>query len=369
MAVPMLFTIPNFKTAGSGMEMVQILSRIDTKTFEPWIGVNEAGGALYEQLQDCGYRIIERAFSSPESAPMGRRLQEAQALSKFLKGEKIKLWQSFHWSSDFSEVLAARLANIPYVYTKKNMNWGRKAWKIKSWLASAIIARNRDMCDRFFSSSLYRNKVFLISGGVEAPAVGRRPQGYFRRLFDRPDRPLLVCLAQIVRSKDQATLIQAVSELEGVNLILAGAHRDPEYSQQLRNLLIANRMEDRVWMEGAVSEVGDLLSDADLFVLPTGLYGGHEEGCPVALMEALSLGLPSLGSSVAGIRDLIHPPETGWLFQPHNVADLRRKIQEILADKEEARQRGLRGQERMRANHRLEDEARAFEQVYRRLLP
>ena len=36
---------------------------------------------------------------------------------------KIDLIHSFHYGSDYSEALAAKFAGIPWVYTKKNMNW------------------------------------------------------------------------------------------------------------------------------------------------------------------------------------------------------------------------------------------------------
>ncbi len=350
------------------MEMVHIIRRLDRRRFDPWIGVNEPGGALYEQLVREGYRLIHRPFSSPESSPMGQRIRDAYALAQFLKGEGLRLWQSFHWSSDFSESLAARMAGIPYVYTKKNMNWGRKAWKLKSWMASAIVARNQDMLKRFFASSPYRKKAVWITGGVERPRTGVQPPGYFRSFFPRPQQPLLVCLAQVVRPKDQGTLIEALASMKELNLILAGAHRDPEYLSQLRHKIREFDMEDRVWMEGSVADVGDLLTEADLFVLPTGFYGGHEEGCPVALMEAMSMGLPCIGADVAGIRDLIRPGETGWLFHPQNPEDLRIQVLDALTREGEARRRGRKAKEWIETHHGLDKEAQAFEALYGRLL-
>lgn len=368
MALPILFTIPNFKTAGSGREMVQIIRGLGRRKFEPWIGVNEAGGPLYEELKGEGYRLLCRQFSSPSSTSMGHRLRDAYSLGQFLKSEGVRLWQSFDWSSDFSEALAARLGGIPYVYTKKNMNWGRKAWKVKTWLATAVVARNRDMKTRFFDNSSTRKKAHWITGGVAPPPQGIHPPGYFRSLFRHPDRPLVVCLAQLVRSKDQETLIRALENSEDLNLMLAGAHLDLAYRDQLRRRIRESNMEDRVWMEGSVSAVGDLLADADLFVLPTGTYGGHEEGCPVALMEAMSMGLPCVGSDVAGIRDLIRPQETGWLFRPHHPEDLRRQILDILSRESEARQIGEKAREHIAAHHGLDKEARAFASLYSRIL-
>ena len=63
------------------------------------------------------------------------------------------LIHSFHYGPDYSEALAAKIAGVPWVYTKKNMNWGgssKNSWKIRSILSSHIILQNRDMKNLFF---------------------------------------------------------------------------------------------------------------------------------------------------------------------------------------------------------------------------
>ena len=71
----------------------------------------------------------------------------------FFKKHQFDIIHSWHWSSDFSEPLAAKLGGIHWVYTKKSMGWGNKAWKWRSYLSSKIITINSDM-SRFFLNRL-----------------------------------------------------------------------------------------------------------------------------------------------------------------------------------------------------------------------
>ena len=87
-------------------------------------------------------------------------------ISKRLREINPHLIHSFHYAPDYSEAIAARMAGIPWIFTKKNMNWGGKSkngWRLRSFLACHIIIQNTDMKKEFYLSSL---KTTLINRGV-----------------------------------------------------------------------------------------------------------------------------------------------------------------------------------------------------------
>ncbi|MGS9064510.1 glycosyltransferase, partial [Salmonella enterica subsp. enterica serovar Infantis] len=67
-------------------------------------------------------------------------------------------------------------------------------------------------------------------------------------------------------------------------------------------------------------EVQALLEDADVVVLPS-LTGpdGDREGIPVALLEAMAVGIPVVSTVHRGIPDLVEAGKSGWLV-PDNDA-------------------------------------------------
>ena len=66
-------------------------------------------------------------------------------------------------------------------------------------------------------------------------------------------------------------------------------------------------------------EVKAMLDEADVFLLPsvTGA-DGDMEGIPVALMEAMAVGIPVVSTVHSGIPELIEPGHSGWLVAENN---------------------------------------------------
>ena len=74
------------------------------------------------------------------------------------------------------------------------------------------------------------------------------------------------------------------------------------------------------------------------------------EGHPKSLLEAMSVGLPCVGTDVRGIRDVLVQGKTGRLCPPRADA-LAAAIQEVLSDRETARALGARARDFILANH------------------
>ena len=79
---------------------------------------------------------------------------------------------------------------------------------------------------------------------------------------------------------------------------------------------------------GAVApeKVSEYLMKGKLFVLPA-VKG---EGFPNVILEAMSVGLPVVATSLGGILDLVKNGETGFLVKPADVEALAGKITEIV---------------------------------------
>ncbi|RYD59434.1 MAG: glycosyltransferase family 1 protein [Sphingobacteriales bacterium] len=345
--------------------MFNVVEQLDKSVFEPWIGIQKPGGSLYEEIEMKGYPILVAPFLVSESSGIKEKLVKARQYAKAFIPYNFQVWQSFNWSSDFTEALVARWAGARYVYVKKNMNWNRLAWKLKSLLSYAIVARNSDLVRNYFSTWYFKGKAYLITGGVAAERFAPQARNNVRQQFGIPEDAYLVCcVAQLVRIKDQLTLIRAVAEVPHAYLVLAGATRDEAYLKEVNDLIAELKMHNQVRVPGPVADVNALLNASDIFVLPTGTLLGHEEGCPVALLEAMAAGVPCIASNVAGSRDLINDDTTGLLFDPGNHQQLVHQIKRYKADPVFARQMAVRAREQVKAKHTLQKEGEAFANMY-----
>jgi glycosyltransferase involved in cell wall biosynthesis len=367
--IRILFTIPNFVTAGSGREMVNIIERLDKDIFEPMICVETEGGATFEELHSKGYKIIVNYFTVHNVKGIIKVMSAARQIANNFKEYKIDIWQSFNWSSDFSEALIARFSGAKYVYVKKNMNWERRAWKVKSFFSTAIVARNTTMFRTFFKAPYLNRKTFYIPGGVDTEKFNKNRNTAIRTKYEIPQNSFLVtCVAQLVKIKNQLLLINAAAELKEVYVLLIGAARDEEYVTELKSLIGELQIQDRVLLAGSIPNVAELLNASDVFVLPTSNEGGHEEGSPVALLEAMASELPCIASNVAGNRDVVNTNETGILFQPDNLTELIASINKYLKEPEYGRTMASNARKQVLEENTLEIETNSFITMYKKIL-
>jgi glycosyltransferase involved in cell wall biosynthesis len=78
---------------------------------------------------------------------------------------------------------------------------------------------------------------------------------------------------------------------------------------------------------GARTDTPRLMAGADVFVLPS-----HQEGLPVALMEAMSAGLPVVATIVGGVPDVVTDGVEGLLVPPGRADLLAEAISRVTWD-------------------------------------
>lgn len=81
-----------------------------------------------------------------------------------------------------------------------------------------------------------------------------------------------------------------------------------------------------------------MLRGCGFTVVPSEWY----ENFPVSVLEAYACGKPVLASNTGGLSHVVENGNTGFLFEPADVSDLRRKLEHLLARPEEAVEMGNR---------------------------
>ncbi|UHJ57614.1 glycosyltransferase [Mycolicibacterium fortuitum] len=121
------------------------------------------------------------------------------------------------------------------------------------------------------------------------------------------------------------------SVVERIELDLIG---DGPLRNELQDLATELGLSSRVRFHGGQSEtvVRQALAEADIFVLPSVVAaGGQMEGLPVALMEALASGIPTVSTRLSGIPELLIPEQTGFLAVPGDAQSLHDTLEQLLA--------------------------------------
>ena len=350
--------------------MANILERLDNTRFEALVCVQKAGGSIYEELQAKGYKIIVEPFTIPVT-PYYSLIPRAKQAGKCFSELNIDLFHSFHYADDYTEPIIAHYAGAKaWVYTKKAMGWGSRAWKLRSLLASHIVADNSEMSGLFFNSPLLRHKVSVIHHGVvldeyyPLPAVSNVVKN---RLGLCKTSTLVGCVAHLVPVKGHPSLIQALSTFPDVHLVLAGRENDKDYIAGLRDQVASLGLENQVHFLGMVENVPELMRDLDVVVLPT-WNRWRKEGCPVALLEAMACGKACVATNVPGSRDIIEDGISGLLVEPENAGALAEAINRLIEDSDLRERMGKAARKRVETSFSIEREVTAHEQLYLELM-
>lgn len=367
-----LFTIPNFDTAGSGKALLNIATRLKKEKFTAEILCKHDKGEFFKKVLESGIKVHVFDYESP-MRPILKGLLTVWKISRKFKDIKPDIIHSFHYSADYSEPLAARMAGIKWVYTKKNMNWGgssKNAWWLRTKLADHILVQNTDMLS--FFKKFPKNKFNLVPRGVNTSEFSIK-KNINKNLFKttlglNQGLNYVICVANLVPVKGLEVLIEAFININKPEwgLIIVGDDNS-DYGKRLRSVVNSSDLRNAIFFTGKVQNVKEYLSASEIFVLPT-KNEGRREGSPVSMLEAMSMSLYVLGSNIPGIKDQLSDfPHL--LFEAGNVEELKEKLVHATGlDSAERHNVGMELAEHVKTNYSIEQEVIRHERVYSRFL-
>ncbi|MDH0052619.1 glycosyltransferase [Pantoea ananatis] len=179
-------------------------------------------------------------------------------------------------------------------------------------------------------SHLWQNK--LIEMGcppekIHVTRMGIEPEKFNFQPRDAFHTPLrIVSVARLTEKKglDVAVKASAILKQRGGQFqytIIGNGDQD----QMMRDFIARKEMDDCVTMPGfkPQEEIRQALNEADIFLLPSKTAAdGDMEGIPVALMEAMAVGLPVVSTFHSGIPELIENNVSGWLVKEDDAEAL-----------------------------------------------
>ncbi|MDD3003989.1 glycosyltransferase [Flavobacterium sp.] len=314
--IKILYTIPNFDTAGSGKVLYDLAKELDKERFDVIIACSNDKGSFFKEVEALGLPIFIRPITIPIK-PYFSFLFRLRKNVQFIKDNKIDIVHSWHWSSDWTEVLAARIGGAKFVYTKKAMTWGNIHWKIKSYLSNFIITINEEMKNYFPNKKAQK----LIPLGLDTNYYS--PEHFKTKQHEGEFK--IITVANLVPVKGIEVLIDSVVALNNPNikLVILGDDRS-DYAVVLKRNVEDLNLNNRIEFLGKHTDVRPFIAQSDLYVIPT-LNEGRKEGMPMALVEAMSMGVPVLGSDISGINYVLNDFRD-YLFEASNSHKLTEKI-------------------------------------------
>ncbi|HNR98939.1 MAG TPA: glycosyltransferase family 4 protein [Planctomycetota bacterium] len=278
----------------------------------------------------------------------------------------------FHGIGPGSVAAAARFLapHARRVLTVHALDWRRDRWEpwargllrrgeaVAVRSARRVIAVSEDIAR--YLEARYGVAAAVIPNGVEAPVP--RPPGPRLAALGLAPRRYVLSVGRLVPEKGLHVLVRAFAQLRtDWRLVMAGPAQDPRYARALRAAAAAC---PRILFPGTFqgADLQELYSNAGAFALPSRI-----EGFPIALLEAVSYGLPVIASAIPGVREALAAAgvEDAELCAAGDAGALAAGLARVLARPAPARVRA-RG---VPAGLSWEAAAARTEQVYRAAAP
>jgi glycosyltransferase involved in cell wall biosynthesis len=305
--------------AGAEMQLLMIASCLAEQPRVALSVVLFNEGRLARELRRIGVTVTILDEARTSAWRLIRQLADV------LREQRIDVLHTHKYKDGVLGAIAAKWARVPYlVRTVHGLAEPMVGWsRIKSHVyhaldrvvlrryADLIIAVSRRMAEGLRESGFRPTMVTYIHNGVDVRQVRatRRREDVRRELGIDPDVLLIGTAGRLSPVKGQAGLLRAGARIlqsgKPAKFLIVG---DGPLGSQLLSTAAELGIDDACHLIGPRSDVFDLIAAMDIFVLPS-----LNEGIPMALLEAMTLGTPVVAAAVGGIPEVIQHRVNGLL--------------------------------------------------------
>lgn len=285
-------------------------------------------------------------------------------LVQLFREQRFDVVQSHMLWSNFCAAVAARLAGVPVIITTEH---GEDRWKTTHhrWVERAVISRlaDRRFCvseailrRRHESDGVPAERLLLVPNGTGVPAEP----------VTAVERATLTIgtVGRAVPEKDHGNLVAAVRQLadRGCSLRVVVVGDGPELDA-VKTRVDHTGLTDLFEFPGMVEDVERWYREFDVFVLSS-----RQEGQPVALLEAMAIGLPCVATDVGAIATTLESGREGTVVEPGSPTALAKGLLRYLESLPLRAEHGRAARERVRREFSIEAVAARHLAEYRRIL-
>lgn len=315
------------------------------------VAANFSKGSITSQERVAAYRReLEVRGINVYNTPIPRSIFKIgdiiNSYKQIRKLTKEKHYRIVHCHSPIGGVVArfacrkARKTGTKVIYTAHGFHFFKGASLI-NWLIFYPIER---LCSHFTDvlitinqEDYSRAKTWHTCDVKYVPGIGVHTEEFRKESVDRvalrnelgikESDFVFLSVGQLSVRKNHEVVIRALAKINNpkVKYLLVGFG---ELEDKLKLLAKDLNIADRVIFSGYRGDVRKILHVVDAFAFPS-----LQEGLPVSLMEAMSVGLPIVCSAVRGNEDFVENGKGGYVYGCHDVDGFAEGMSEIIAGK------------------------------------
>lgn len=368
--IRILNIISDTNIGGAGRVILNYLRYADRNKFETLVAIPRGSllKPLLEEAEVTVYEVDGMADCSYAS-------QDVKALQTLIRRVKPDL---VHTHGALSGRIAAKRCHVPVVYSRHSAfpvpaklkyppgRWVNKL--LNEHYADHIIAVSPATRDNLTEGGISPKKITVVMNGVApvSPISDGEKAALRRSLGLEPDVFTFGILARIEDYKGHLYLVYAAKLLKdrgysNFRILVAGTGA---FEEEVTRAVTEMGVEDVVQMLGFRSDAAALLNILDVQLNAS--YG--TEATSMALLEGMSLGLPTIASDYGGNPFVITSGQNGLLFPSKDSAALADAMAELMDHPEEVSIMREKALETYQSRFTGEVFARNTEQIYENVL-
>ncbi len=329
-------------------------------------------GEVYERMEKAGLRCIYLPMYFTDKWHLLRYWRARNRLRGLLRRERPDVIHSNDLPTHQIVSDAARTLGTPRVchhrfpYDGACIDWLNKFGAERHLFVSESFMA--DMIGQ--SANLRDSDRNVVHDGIPVPnfpLAGDR-QRVRKRLGLPLDRQIVLFAGQMIEVKGIADLLRAWALLETKLkersiLVLVGEDQQQQGAYRRAMEKLAEVLNIRVCFTGFRPNVADWQMAADVAVVPS-----HVEPFGLVTVEAMSYGLPVIGTAVGGLCETIVAEETGLLVPPRSPEQLAQALTRLLTSAATRQQFGEAGRRRCEEKFSIEAHTQKVLEEYNQVL-
>ncbi|MGH8872895.1 MAG: GNAT family N-acetyltransferase [Acidimicrobiia bacterium] len=310
------------------------------------VGVS-APGPWVEELERDGIRHVALTAST-RGMSLANDFKAMFQFWRVLRRERFTVLHTHNPKPGLYGRILGRLAGVPLVV---NTLHGLYATEDDAPLKRVVVYSLEALAARFSDAELLQNyedlefcrrtrilpagRGRLLGNGVDLERFDRgridpSARTRLRAEIGAGDDDVVVgMVGRLVAEKGYPELFEAATKLGDGYVVVVVGPDDPDKSDALPPDSVANARSAGVRFLGMRTDMEDLYSAMDLFVLPS-----HREGFPRAAMEAAAMGLPVVATDIRGCRQVVEDGVNGILIPVRDPEALAGAILKLGGDQE-----------------------------------
>jgi glycosyltransferase involved in cell wall biosynthesis len=280
-------------------------------------------------------------------------------LWKLIRCEKFDVVETFTYDSNILGQLVAWMAGVSVRMAThhgrvEGLPRSREAfhtWLVNNNIANLLVAVSEKTQRKALKEGVNPECIFVVRNGIVPVSMENANRFEVRKEMGlREDDIFLLSVGRLVYQKAHEILLAAMpAVLEKYPNTKAGICGDGPLHSKLEAQIDSLRLAESVKLLGKFDSVTKFLLAADVFVLPS-----RWEGLPIALLEAMSAGLPVIATCVEGVDEVIRDGENGLLVPVEDIGALSKAILRLAGDPDVRHQMGLAAHQCVNENYALD---------------